>query len=115
MSTFADKTVDFDITIEHEMQEWEKQDKSKSSAHKEALSPMETTLDKLAAALGNVQRYQKYFRTRENRNFGTVQSTESRIFWFSFIESILMVGTAVLQVFFVRAFFRTTGPKYRPL
>lgn len=49
---------------------------------------------------------QKYFRTRENRNFSTVKSTESRIFNFSVVESGLMVCMAGLQVFIVRFFFQ---------
>lgn len=49
---------------------------------------------------------QKYFRTRENRNFSTVQSTEKRIFNFSLIEVIMMVGMAGIQVLVVRFFFQ---------
>lgn len=49
---------------------------------------------------------QKYFRTRENRNFSTVKSTEGRIFNFSVVESGLMVCMAGLQVFIVRFFFQ---------
>lgn len=49
---------------------------------------------------------QKYFRTRENRNFSTVASTEKRILNFSLIEVGMMVGMAGLQVFIVRFFFQ---------
>lgn len=49
---------------------------------------------------------QKYFRTRENRNFSTVRSTEQRIFNFSLVEVFMMVGMAVLQVLVVRFFFQ---------
>ena len=49
---------------------------------------------------------QKYFRTRENRNFSTVKSTESRIFNFSLIEVLMMAGMAGLQVLVVRFFFQ---------
>jgi hypothetical protein len=48
---------------------------------------------------------QKYFRTRENRNFSTVRSTEQRIFNFSLIEVLMMVAMAGLQVAVVRFFF----------
>lgn len=49
---------------------------------------------------------QKYFRTRENRNFSTVRSTEQRIFRFSILENLAMVAMAGLQVFIVRFFFQ---------
>lgn len=49
---------------------------------------------------------QKYFRTRENRNFSTVKSTEQRIFNFSLVEVAMMVGMAALQVLVVRFFFQ---------
>jgi Na+(H+)/acetate symporter ActP len=49
---------------------------------------------------------QKYFRTRENRNFSTVKSTEQRIFNFSLVEVCMMVGMAALQVLVVRFFFQ---------
>jgi len=49
---------------------------------------------------------QKYFRTRENRNFSTVKSTEQRIFNFSLVEVLMMAGMAALQVLVVRFFFQ---------
>jgi hypothetical protein len=57
-------------------------------------------------------RAQKYFRTRENRNFSTVRSTESRIIWFSIIESILIIALSGFQVFVVRTFFQKNRKGY---
>jgi len=65
---------------------------------------------RLSGQISTLTRQQKYFRTRENRNFSTVRSTEKRIFNFSLLESGLMVGMAGLQVFVVRMFF-TGGRK----
>lgn len=61
---------------------------------------------KVSRDLSTINRNQKYFRTRENRNFSTVKSTETRIFNFSVVESGLMVCMAGLQVFIVRFFFQ---------
>jgi hypothetical protein len=55
---------------------------------------------------------QKYFRTRENRNFSTVRSTENRIFNFSLVEVGMMVGMAALQVLVVRFFFQGARKGY---
>lgn len=82
----------------------------KDGASHDQLSTMEESVLRLSNQISSLTRQQKYFRTRENRNFGTVQSTESRIFNFSIIESALMIGMAGLQVFIVKMFF-TGGRK----
>ena len=67
---------------------------------------LEESIYKVSNHLSTINRMQKYFRTRENRNFSTVRSTEKRIFNFSIMESALMVAMAGLQVFIVRFFFQ---------
>jgi hypothetical protein len=103
MSTFAEKMVDFEIAIENEAKA---ELPSKQGTSPEHLSSLEESLFKLSGQLSTIARNQKYFRTRENRNFSTVRSTESRIFNFSVIESLMMVTMSCLQVFVVRFFFQ---------
>ena len=79
---------------------------SRQGASPEQASAMEESIYKLSAQLSTISRNQKYFRTRENRNFSTVRSTERRIFNFSVVESLMMVSMAGLQVFVVRFFFQ---------
>lgn len=79
---------------------------SKQGTSPEHLSSLEESLFKLSGQLSTISRNQKYFRTRENRNFSTVRSTESRIFNFSVIESLMMITMSCLQVFIVRFFFQ---------
>jgi hypothetical protein len=79
---------------------------SKQGTSPEHLSSLEESLFRLSGSLSTLSRNQKYFRTRENRNFSTVRSTESRIFNFSVIESLMMVTMSCLQVFIVRFFFQ---------
>lgn len=69
---------------------------------------LEESIIKLSSQLSTITRNQKYFRTRENRNFSTVRSTERRIWNFSIIEGLMMVTMAGLQVFIVRFFFQNT-------
>ncbi|KAK3679942.1 hypothetical protein LTR78_000319 [Recurvomyces mirabilis] len=107
VSTFTDKLVDFEITVENEPRSSLPQ---KAGASPEQLSGVEETVIKLSGQVSTLTRQQKYFRTRENRNFSTVRSTERRIFNFSLLESGLMVAMAGLQVFVVRQFF-TGGRK----
>ncbi|KAE8829402.1 hypothetical protein CFE70_006553 [Pyrenophora teres f. teres 0-1] len=104
MSTFAEKMVDFEIAVENEAARAKIPSKQGSSP--EQTSVIEESLLKLSSQLSTISRNQKYFRTRENRNFSTVKSTEKRIFNFSLMESGLIVTMAGLQVFIVRFFFQ---------
>ncbi|KAL2003344.1 hypothetical protein VTN02DRAFT_4164 [Thermoascus thermophilus] len=109
MSTFAEKMVDFEIAVENEQRA---QLPSKQGASPEQASALEESIFKLSAQLSTISRNQKYFRTRENRNFSTVRSTERRIFNFSVVESLLMISMAGLQVFIVRFFFQGARKGY---
>ncbi|KAF9906543.1 hypothetical protein EC991_000485 [Linnemannia zychae] len=105
MSTFAEKVVDFDITVENEKRSSQLDAKDKGTGPQAHADAMEESLFRLTSELGRVDRMQKYFKTRENRNFSTVISTESRIFWFSLTESVMIVAMAMVQVYVVRTFF----------
>jgi len=109
MSTFAEKMVDFEIAVENEARA---ELPSKQGTSPEHLSSLEESLFKLSGQLSTISRNQKYFRTRENRNFSTVRSTEGRIFNFSVIESLVMVTMSCLQVFIVRFFFQGARKGY---
>ncbi|PGH35752.1 ubiquitin carboxyl-terminal hydrolase 7 [[Emmonsia] crescens] len=109
MSTFAEKMVDFEIAVENE----EKTKlPSKQGAPPEQASALEESIFKISGQLSTISRNQKYFRTRENRNFSTVRSTEQRIFNFSVIEGLMMMTMAGLQVFIVRFFFQGARKGY---
>lgn len=105
MSTFADKTVDFEIAVENEARV---DLPAKQGSDPLLTSALEESLFKLSGQLSTITRNQKYFRTRENRNFSTVRSTESRIFNFSLIQCGLIVCMGALQVFIVRFFFQVS-------
>ncbi|KAI9369493.1 emp24/gp25L/p24 family/GOLD-domain-containing protein [Aspergillus egyptiacus] len=109
MSTFAEKMVDFEIALENEQRA---ELPSRQGANPEQASAIEESIFKLSAQLSTISRNQKYFRTRENRNFSTVRSTERRIWNFSVIEGMMMVCMAGLQVFVVRFFFQGARKGY---
>ncbi|KAL8840812.1 MAG: hypothetical protein Q9176_003659 [Flavoplaca citrina] len=104
MSTFAEKMVDFEISVENESKAASLP--SKQGTSPEQTSALEESILKVSRDLSTINRNQKYFRTRENRNMSTVKSTENRIFNFSVMESLLMISMAGLQVFIVRFFFQ---------
>lgn len=102
MSTFAEKSVEFEIIVD-------------SSNLKAELPPntgdkdtnkVETSILSIESRASNLLRTLQYYKTRNNRNESTVKSTESRIFWFSFFELLLMVGMAGLHVIVVQLFFK---------
>ncbi|RDW88257.1 endosomal cargo receptor (Erp3) [Coleophoma cylindrospora] len=110
MSTFAEKFVDFEIAVENEAARASLP--AKQGTTPEQTSALEESIFKLSGQLSTITRNQKYFRTRENRNFSTVRSTERRIFNFSIIESLMMICMAGLQVFIVRFFFQGARKGY---
>ncbi|GAA5955240.1 hypothetical protein JCM3765_003255 [Sporobolomyces pararoseus] len=108
MSSFSEKLVDFDIMVESEPRPVAP---AKPTALTEQTSSLEESIYKLSGSLSSIQRTQKYFRTRENRNVSTVKSTQWRIFMFSIAESIFMCGMSAFQVWVVQRFF--SGPSRR--
>jgi hypothetical protein len=138
MSTFAEKMVDFELSVclpllvsssplarvtrlpsnltakllQVENEHRGAQLPSKQGTSPEQTSVLEESIYKLSGQLSTITRNQKYFRTRENRNFSTVRSTERRIFNFSVVESLMMCCMAGLQVFVVRFFFQSNRKGY---
>ncbi|KAI5461429.1 emp24/gp25L/p24 family/GOLD-domain-containing protein [Mariannaea sp. PMI_226] len=109
MSTFAEKFVDFEISVENEQRA---QLPSKQGSTPEQTSALEESIFKISSQLSTISRNQKYFRTRENRNFATVNSTEGRIVNFSLVQIALIVCMGALQVFVVRFFFQGARKGY---
>jgi len=70
-----------------------------------ALTPMEDSINKISTALDSIQSDQRYFRSREQRHRDTAESTNARVFWYSVIESILLIGISLGQVYYLRKFF----------
>ncbi|SPO30901.1 related to ERP2 - p24 protein involved in membrane trafficking [Ustilago trichophora] len=109
MSTVAEKLIDFDITVESEPRLDLPIQPTKLL--KEHSAPLEEMIGNLHDKLTQVERTQRYFRVRENRNFDTVKSTQSKIFWYSLVESVTMVGISLAQVYIVRALFEKGSTK----
>lgn len=108
MSTFAEKVIDFEIKYEGDASKefralMPEQPNTKPIAHVEA---MKATAESIDRQLDELKRALQYYKTRNNRNQATVQSTESRIYYFSILEVLLMVGMAFLQITVVQLFFK---------
>ncbi|KAI9232001.1 MAG: emp24/gp25L/p24 family/GOLD-domain-containing protein [Podila humilis] len=104
MSTFAEKLVDFEIKLEHEKRPVQSE-KDRGTGPQAQAEAMDESIFRLSNQLTRIDRLQKHFRARENRNFSTVISTDNRIFWFSLTESSMIVVMSALQVYVVQTFF----------
>ncbi|KAF2993463.1 hypothetical protein G7054_g5479 [Neopestalotiopsis clavispora] len=109
MSTYTEKVVDFEIAVEDEVRA---QLPAKQGTSPEQTSALEESIYKVSGQLSTITRNQKYFRTRENRNFSTVRSTEKRIANFSMIQCAMVICMGGLQVFVVRFFFQGARKGY---
>lgn len=109
MSTFAEKVVDFEISFENDddpkkfKADMPEQPNVKPLEHVES---MQQTVDQIEEQLDGLYKTLQYYKTRNNRNQATVRSTESRIYYFSVFEVLLMVGMAFLQITIVQLFFK---------
>jgi len=110
MSTLTEKLVDFDIMVESEPR---REIPVKAGQIADQTSALEESIFKLNNMLMNMKRTQKYFHTRENRGFSTVQSTQTKIFWYAVLESLAIIGMAVFQVYILQTFFTRTGRRYK--
>ncbi|KAL1406432.1 hypothetical protein Q8F55_008131 [Vanrija albida] len=98
----TDKLIDFDIMVESEP----RRTLSGSAAPlKEHTSALEESTYKLSGLLSSITRTQKYFHTRHHRNYSTVQSTKSRMFWFTVLECVAIVAMSLLQIWILKTFF----------
>ncbi|PSK74863.1 hypothetical protein CJJ07_005365 [Candidozyma auris] len=108
MSTFAEKVVDFEIKHEGDAQSQFRASMPAPSNQKpqQHVERMKRTADEIDRQLDELKWTLQYYKTRNNRNQATVRSTESRIYYFSILEVLLMVGMAALQIAVVQYFFK---------
>ncbi|RSH86555.1 uncharacterized protein EHS24_004824 [Apiotrichum porosum] len=105
-ATATDKLVDFDIMVESEPR---RVLSAQQAPLKEHTSALEESTYKLNGLLNSVTRTQKYFHTRHHRNYSTVISTQSRIFWLTLVECVAIIGMGLVQIWILKTFFSRSG------
>lgn len=103
----GDKVVDFDIVVENDFHKASLPIKHPLDTEKQ--SNMEESMFKINAALMQIERDQRYFKTKEHRNMSLVRSTESRIYWGALVGSGLVILMGISQVWIIRTFFGGSG------
>ncbi|ODQ79937.1 hypothetical protein BABINDRAFT_161602 [Babjeviella inositovora NRRL Y-12698] len=101
-ASYVEKVLDFELKLENDF----RAAIPLSQDSPIAVEGMQDTITKIGFKLDDLLKSLYYYKARTNRNEATVKSTESRIFWFSFLEVVLMVGMGVLQVVIVQLFFK---------
>lgn len=108
MSTFADKMIDFEVKFvgDYNQQFRASMPEQPNTKPIEHVDAMKRTVGHIERQLDDLKRSLQYYKTRNNRNQNTVRSTESRMYYLSILEVLLMVGMAVLQITVVQLFFK---------
>ncbi|WWD04561.1 hypothetical protein V865_002631 [Kwoniella europaea PYCC6329] len=102
----SDKLLDFDIMVESEPR---RVLSAQQQPLKEHTSSLEESTYKISGLLSSITRTQKYFHTRHHRNYSTVLSTQSRIFWFTILECVIIVAMSLIQIWILKTFFSRSG------
>ncbi|OLY84943.1 putative membrane protein [Smittium mucronatum] len=105
MSTVVDKLVEFEIAIEDEARDPDLKTRFGQKIQDFGAS-------RINGDLHNIERFQLYFRAKENRNFSTVKSTEKRILWYALLESLCVVLVAVIQVYSIQSLFTAKKSRF---
>lgn len=70
-----------------------------------AIEEIDRNVNKMAKVMN-------YLRAREWRNMSTVESTDSRLKWFSILVMGLMVGISAVQAFVIQLLFKSRSSNY---
>jgi len=100
MARWTAKVVQFDLVINDGSGE-----KKTDLLTKNTLSPLEDSIQRISNSLDQVQNDQRFLRLREQAHRDTAESTNTRVLWYSIIESVLLVGISLGQVYYLRKFF----------
>ncbi|RUS15407.1 COPII-coated vesicle protein [Endogone sp. FLAS-F59071] len=95
MSAVTDKSVSFNV---HGMKRVEED-------AAEAIDPLERELRELADSMSSIKDEQEYIVIRERQHRDTAESTNSRVVWWSLLQTALLIAVCLWQVFYLKRFF----------
>lgn len=104
MSRWTAKVVNFELTVEGKSQQ---QQQSNTQLLGESLKPLERSLHTIRRELDKITKEQRYLRVREQVHRDTQENTFVRVYWFSTLESVVLVGMCLFQIYFMRKWFDT--------
>lgn len=76
-------------------------------AKKEHLDDISLQIRKLSDEAQNIRKEQSYQKVRETRFRETTASTNSRVFWWSLIQLVIVVGAMYMQTRYLKKFIKS--------
>lgn len=106
-STVAEKMVyvDLDLAAADEDSWFRTLDGSDITGNELQMDSIRNMLDGIKESLEKAQQHQNYLSKKNFKNHFLVSRSSSRVFWWSLIQSIVLIGVAVCQVLIVKNFF----------
>jgi len=95
MSRFTVKTVMFEVHMK----------KASDKVTKEDLTPFEQSLDRISRGMDVIEQEQSYHRVREHTHRNTAESTNTRVYVWSLVESFVLILMSTGQVWYLRRLF----------
>lgn len=93
--------VELDIDIGADAKDWS------AIQATEKLKPVEADLRRIEEMVAEVVSEMDYLRTREQKLRDTNESTNTRVKWFGFGTTFLLIGLWAWQIMYLRAYFRS--------
>lgn len=115
-STLAEKTVYADLGLESDdIDNWLSELEGDKSIEDQQLQveSLRTTLENIKMQLEKAQGYQTYLTKKNVKSHFLVTRSGSRVFWWSLVQSVALVGVAICQVLIVKNFFGTNSTGQR--
>jgi len=104
MSRWTAKVIQFELEIDGKTATETKPTKDQLLTP-DKITPLENSINQIDQSLNIIQDDQRYLRTREQIHRDTAESTNRRVFWYSVIESVILVSISLGQVYYLRKFF----------
>merc|ERR1712188_223081 len=101
MSTLTPKTVVMDIKVGKQMEQ------PGDNFVEDQLTP---AIMQLADGISSIAAEEKYMRQREMVHRDTAESTNSRVLWWSILETVSLVAMSSFQIFYLRRSFEVRRP-----
>ncbi|CAK7267493.1 vesicle coat component [Sporothrix epigloea] len=97
----ASRHIELDVDIGADAKDWA------AIQANEKLKPVETELRRIEEMLTEIVHEMEYLRQREQKLRDTNESTNTRVKWFGFGTTFLLIGLWGWQIMYLRAYFRS--------
>ena len=104
MSMVSGKTLSFNTYTGHSLLPLD-------AAKQSALTPLEQEVMGVSERVYSVHDVAVYLKYREVRHSQTLESTKSRVLWFSLLELMTLVAVSAFNIIFLRQLFERSGKR----